>query len=143
MEVSKLSFSQEYGSKLKEGYVMVKHLTRIPRDNADTGCITCGFFDCCNNSWQKVTGFCGFKILIHFCTKSQCIDRSWLLRGDNLLAGLGCTETRVLGLTGRPFWYRTLRYKCIWCSTSLKWRRKRASMFGRWDKRPESVTLCI
>ncbi|XAR49167.1 Phospholipase D [Bertholletia excelsa] len=51
LEVSKLSFSQEYGPKLKEGYVMVKHLAKIPRDN---DCLFCHWFDFCNNSWQKV-----------------------------------------------------------------------------------------
>lgn len=51
LEVSTLSFMQEYGPKLKEGYVMVKHLPKIPRDD---DCHTCRLFDCFNSSWQKV-----------------------------------------------------------------------------------------
>lgn len=51
LEVSTLSFLQEYGPKLKEGYVMVKHLAKIPKDN---DCHACRWFDCCNSSWQKV-----------------------------------------------------------------------------------------
>ncbi|KAI8024040.1 Phospholipase D zeta 1 [Camellia lanceoleosa] len=51
LEVSKLSFSQEYGPKLKEGYVMVKHLAKIPKDD---DCHVCRLFDCCNKNWQKV-----------------------------------------------------------------------------------------
>ncbi|XP_028083799.1 phospholipase D zeta 2-like isoform X3 [Camellia sinensis] len=51
LEVSKLSFSQEYGPKLKEGYVMVKHLAKIPKDD---DCHVCRLFDYCNKNWQKV-----------------------------------------------------------------------------------------
>ncbi|XP_076958230.1 phospholipase D zeta 1-like isoform X1 [Bidens hawaiensis] len=50
LEVSKLSFSPEYGPKLKEDYVMVQHLNHIRRDDADVGCFMC----CCRNNWQKV-----------------------------------------------------------------------------------------
>ncbi|KAJ7522274.1 hypothetical protein O6H91_18G004000 [Diphasiastrum complanatum] len=55
LEVSKLSFAREYGpKKLKEGYVMVQHLTNIHPD-ADSGC---SFWRsrccCCNRRWQKV-----------------------------------------------------------------------------------------
>lgn len=53
LEVSKLSFLQEYGPKLKEDYVMVKHLRKVSRTNAETsGCLCC--WSCCNNNWQKV-----------------------------------------------------------------------------------------
>ncbi|KAL4588394.1 hypothetical protein LXL04_001278 [Taraxacum kok-saghyz] len=53
LEVSKLSFSPEYGPKLKEDYVLVQHLSHIQRDDegADTGCFLCC---CCRNNWQKV-----------------------------------------------------------------------------------------
>ncbi|KAL1820351.1 hypothetical protein ACET3Z_015220 [Daucus carota] len=53
LEVSKLSFLQEYGPKLKEDYVMVKHLPKISRTNAETSGCLC-FWSCCNNKWQKV-----------------------------------------------------------------------------------------
>ncbi|KAK9291478.1 hypothetical protein L1049_019426 [Liquidambar formosana] len=52
MEVSKLSFSREYGPKLKEDYIMVKHLPRIPRDDAE--CCPFHWSGCCNTKWQKV-----------------------------------------------------------------------------------------
>ncbi|KAF8015958.1 hypothetical protein BT93_H1492 [Corymbia citriodora subsp. variegata] len=54
LEVSKLSFSSEYGPKLKEGYVMVKHLPRLSKDNGRISCWPCQWFSCCSTSWQKV-----------------------------------------------------------------------------------------
>ncbi|XP_021806240.1 phospholipase D zeta 1 isoform X2 [Prunus avium] len=54
LEVSMLSFSPEYGPKLKEDYVMVKHLPKIPRDEAFRKCCACRWFNCCNDNWQKV-----------------------------------------------------------------------------------------
>ncbi|KAI7733481.1 hypothetical protein M8C21_033721 [Ambrosia artemisiifolia] len=44
LEVSKLSFSPEYGPKLKEDYVLVQHLNHIQRDDANVGlfAVTCG-----------------------------------------------------------------------------------------------------
>ncbi|KAK8633595.1 hypothetical protein V6N13_014439 [Hibiscus sabdariffa] len=53
LEVSKLSFSREYGPKLKEGYVTVKHLSKADGD-ADIGCFPCGWFSFCTNNWRKV-----------------------------------------------------------------------------------------
>ncbi|XP_021282622.1 phospholipase D zeta 2 isoform X2 [Herrania umbratica] len=53
LEVSKLSFSWEYGPKLKEGYVMVKHLSQVSGDD-DIGCFPCQWFSFWNNSWKKV-----------------------------------------------------------------------------------------
>ncbi|KAK8481838.1 hypothetical protein V6N13_147719 [Hibiscus sabdariffa] len=53
LEVSKLSFAREYGPKLKEGYVMVKHLTKVTGDD-DIGCFPCQWFSCWNNNWIKV-----------------------------------------------------------------------------------------
>ncbi|KAK7246359.1 hypothetical protein RIF29_41226 [Crotalaria pallida] len=54
LEVSKLSFSPEYGPKLKEEYVMVKHLPKIPKDDDSRNCCLSGCFNCCNDNWQKV-----------------------------------------------------------------------------------------
>ncbi|KAJ7973311.1 Phospholipase [Quillaja saponaria] len=54
LEVSRLSFLQEYGPKLKEGYVMVKHLSKISGTDSDIKCCACNWFDCCKNSWKKV-----------------------------------------------------------------------------------------
>eukprot|EP00268_Persea_americana_P049344 TRINITY_DN5288_c0_g1_i2.p1 TRINITY_DN5288_c0_g1~~TRINITY_DN5288_c0_g1_i2.p1 ORF type:complete len:1115 (-),score=199.02 TRINITY_DN5288_c0_g1_i2:178-3522(-) len=53
LEVSKLSFLPEYGPKLKEDYIMVKHLPKIQKDD-DRKCCNCHWFSCCNDNWQKV-----------------------------------------------------------------------------------------
>ncbi|TYG96037.1 hypothetical protein ES288_A11G315700v1 [Gossypium darwinii] len=53
LEVSKFSFSREYGPKLKEGYVMVKHLSKVTGDD-DVGCFPCQWFSCWSNNWRKV-----------------------------------------------------------------------------------------
>ncbi|GMH29311.1 hypothetical protein Nepgr_031154 [Nepenthes gracilis] len=54
LEVSKLSFSPEYGPKLKEYYVMVKHLPKILRDDDHAKCCPCNLFSWFNDNWQKV-----------------------------------------------------------------------------------------
>ncbi|XP_061349147.1 phospholipase D zeta 1-like [Gastrolobium bilobum] len=54
LEVSKLSFSPEYGSKLKEEYVMVMHLAKIAKDDDSRKCCMSDCFSCCNDNWQKV-----------------------------------------------------------------------------------------
>ncbi|GFP79138.1 phospholipase d p1 [Phtheirospermum japonicum] len=73
LEVSRLSFSQEYGPKMKEGYVMVKHLSMSSEDNTCSGCCLCHFSGCCGNNWRKVwlvlkPGFLAF-LENHFDTK--------------------------------------------------------------------------
>ena len=64
LEVSKLSFSPEYGPKLKEDYVMVKHLPKIPKDDDSRKCCACHWFNCCNDNWQKVINPSGSWIII-------------------------------------------------------------------------------
>ncbi|KAL3505682.1 hypothetical protein ACH5RR_031064 [Cinchona calisaya] len=54
LEVSMLSFSPEYGPKLKEDYVMVKHLPKIRNDDEHRKCCSCQWFSCCKDNWQKV-----------------------------------------------------------------------------------------
>ncbi|CAN4111032.1 unnamed protein product [Withania somnifera] len=54
LEVSKLSFLPEYGPKLKENYVMVKHLSRVPKEEENVGCCMCYCSGCCKSKWQKV-----------------------------------------------------------------------------------------
>ncbi|XP_042025221.1 phospholipase D zeta 1-like isoform X1 [Salvia splendens] len=54
LEVSKLSFSPEYGPKLKEDYIMVKHLSKILGNEEQTKCCACSWFCCCRDNWQKV-----------------------------------------------------------------------------------------
>lgn len=53
LEVSSLSFLPEYGPKLKEDYVSVRHLPKI-QNGDDKRCCACGWFSCCNSNWQKV-----------------------------------------------------------------------------------------
>ncbi|THG18669.1 hypothetical protein TEA_005348 [Camellia sinensis var. sinensis] len=67
LEVSKLSFSPECGPKLKEDYVMVKHLPKIPNNDDYRRCCACPWFSCCNDNWQKIADNSGsFKIhIIH------------------------------------------------------------------------------
>ncbi|XP_047961202.1 phospholipase D zeta 1 [Salvia hispanica] len=54
LEVSKLSFSPEYGPKLKEDFIMVKHLSKILGNEEQTKCGACSWFCCCRDNWQKV-----------------------------------------------------------------------------------------
>ncbi|KAL3508128.1 hypothetical protein ACH5RR_033510 [Cinchona calisaya] len=54
LEVSRLSFSPEYGPKMKEDYVMVKHLPKIQSDDEHRSCCSCQWFSCCKDNWQKV-----------------------------------------------------------------------------------------
>lgn len=55
LEVSKLSFLPEYGPKLKEEYIMVKHLPKIMHDDDEKKCCSCQWCSCCRDNWQKVT----------------------------------------------------------------------------------------
>lgn len=65
LEVSKLSFSPEYGPKLKEEYVMVKHLPKILKDEDSRKCCLSDCFSCCNDNWQKVKNPAfGYALLI-------------------------------------------------------------------------------
>jgi len=57
LEVSRLSFLPEYGPKLKEDYVSVRHLPKIQRAGDDTKCCACHWFGCCNDNWQRVLYF--------------------------------------------------------------------------------------
>lgn len=59
LEVSKLSFSTEYGPKLKEDYVTAQHLRKIRKKDARR-CCPCHFFRWCNGKGRKVINFtCG------------------------------------------------------------------------------------
>lgn len=64
LEVSRLSFSEEYGPKLKEGSVMVKHLSNISKTDDAIHCTGC-CFSCCSNKWQKVIEFIILLIMVY------------------------------------------------------------------------------
>ncbi|XP_058212536.1 phospholipase D zeta 1 isoform X1 [Rhododendron vialii] len=94
LEVSKLSFSSEYGPKLKEEYVLVKHLPRIPRDDDHTKCCSCRWFSCCNDNWQKVWAVLkpGFLALLKEPFDAKPLD---IIVFDVLPASDGNGEGRV------------------------------------------------
>lgn len=95
LEVSKLSFSPEYGAKLKEDYVMVKHLPKIPKDDDDLRkCCACQCFSCCKNNWQKVWAVLkpGFLALLEDPFHTQPLD---IIVFDVLPASDGNGEGRV------------------------------------------------
>lgn len=77
LEVSKLSFAHEYGPKLKEDYIMVKHLSRrITKEDANGRCCLCTWSGCCNNRWQKVWAVLkpGFLALLKDPFDSKLLD---------------------------------------------------------------------
>ncbi|XP_048427822.1 phospholipase D zeta 1 isoform X2 [Pyrus x bretschneideri] len=76
LEVSMLSFSPEYGPKLKEDYVMVKHLPKIPKDDTTRKCCASRWFNCCNDNWQKVWAVLkpGFLALLAHPFDTQPLD---------------------------------------------------------------------
>ncbi|CAI9103469.1 OLC1v1001952C1 [Oldenlandia corymbosa var. corymbosa] len=54
LEVSKLSFSPEFGPKLKEDYVMVKRSSTMPKEDIYSRCCICHWAGCCRDKWEKV-----------------------------------------------------------------------------------------
>lgn len=75
LEVSRLSFSEEYGPKLKEGYVMVKHLSNISKTDDAIHCTGC-CFSCCSNKWHKVWAVLkpGFLVLLEDPYNTRVLD---------------------------------------------------------------------
>lgn len=94
LEVSNLSFSPEYGPKLKEDYVMVKHLPKIPKHDESRKCCSCHWFSCCNDNWQKVWAVLkpGFLALLEDPFDIQPLD---IIVFDVLPASDGNGEGRV------------------------------------------------
>ncbi|KAJ9699662.1 hypothetical protein PVL29_005502 [Vitis rotundifolia] len=94
LEVSKLSFSPEYGPKLKEDYVMVKHLPKIPKEDDTRNCCPCPWFSCCNDNWQKVWAVLkpGFLALLEDPFHPQPLD---IIVFDLLPASDGNGEGRL------------------------------------------------
>ncbi|KAL1211749.1 Phospholipase D zeta 2 [Cardamine amara subsp. amara] len=54
LEVSRLSFAREYGSKMKEGYVTVKHLREVSGSDVGRCCLPSHCLACFGTSWTKV-----------------------------------------------------------------------------------------
>ncbi|GAB4855615.1 Phospholipase D zeta 1 [Ancistrocladus abbreviatus] len=53
LEVSKLSFVEDYGPKLKEDYLLVKNLHKVLKKDVDLQCFSCRWCNCCNSNWRK------------------------------------------------------------------------------------------
>ncbi|OVA12917.1 Phospholipase D/Transphosphatidylase [Macleaya cordata] len=94
LEVSKLSFAPEYGPKLKEDYVMVKHLPKFLRDDDDKKCCSCNWFCCWSDNWQKVWAVLkpGFLALLKDPFDTKLLD---IIVFDVLPASDGNGEGRV------------------------------------------------
>lgn len=108
LEVSKLSFAPEYGPKLKEDYIMVKHLPKIMDNDDDIKCCSCQWFCCCRDNWQKVWSFfCAFlsgqfgivdvitlEIFTFLLTKFLILSNSYVKEIKKLLL-IGADKYRV------------------------------------------------
>ncbi|XP_073104639.1 phospholipase D zeta 1 isoform X2 [Elaeis guineensis] len=94
LEVSRLSFLPEYGPKLKEDYVTVKHLPKIQREDDDKRCSACHWFNCCNGNWQKVWAVLkpGFLALLEDPLDTKLLD---IIVFDVLPPSDGNSEGRV------------------------------------------------
>uniref|UniRef100_A0A7N1A2T8 Phospholipase n=1 Tax=Kalanchoe fedtschenkoi TaxID=63787 RepID=A0A7N1A2T8_KALFE len=94
LEVSKLSFAPEYGPKMKEGYVMVKHLQQTLKNSDARKCCRCCCFPCCTDNWQKVWAVLkpGFLALLEDPFDSIPLD---IIVFDILPASDGDGEGRV------------------------------------------------
>ncbi|AES61429.2 phospholipase D p2-like protein [Medicago truncatula] len=93
LEVSKLSFLQEYGPKLREGYVTVKHLSNISQDS-DVTCFPFHWFHFCDNNWTKVWAVLkpGFLALLDDPFDNKPLD---IIMFDVLPSSTGKGETKV------------------------------------------------
>ncbi|KAJ3683672.1 hypothetical protein LUZ60_013899 [Juncus effusus] len=94
LEVSRLSFLAEYGPKLKEDYVNVRHLPKIQNDRSKRSCAS-SCFSCCKSSWQKVWAVLkpGFLALLEDPLDSKLLD---IIVFDVLPSSDGNGEGRVL-----------------------------------------------
>ncbi|CAK8572500.1 unnamed protein product [Lathyrus sativus] len=93
LEVSKLSFLQEYGPKLREGYVTVKHLLNLSQD-ANITCFPCHWFHFCDNNWKKVWAVLkpGFLALLDDPFNNRPLD---IITFDVLPSSPGKGETKI------------------------------------------------
>uniref|UniRef100_A0A5B7AMQ6 Phospholipase n=1 Tax=Davidia involucrata TaxID=16924 RepID=A0A5B7AMQ6_DAVIN len=132
LEVSKLSFSPEYGTKLKEHYVMVKHLPKIQKDDDHRKCFACHWFSCCNDNWQKVWAVLkpGFFALLKDPLDTTPLD---IIVFDVLPASDGNGEGRV-SLAKEIKEYNPLRHSFkVSCGTrSIKLRTRSNAKVKDW-----------
>ncbi|KAG8636559.1 phospholipase D zeta 1 isoform X2 [Manihot esculenta] len=132
LEVSKLSFSPEYGPKLKEDYVMAKHLPKIPRNDDSRKCCACHWFSCCNDNWQKVWAVLkpGFLALLADPFDTKPLD---IIVFDVLPASDGSTDGRI-ALAGETKERNPLRhaFKVTCGNRSINLRTKTGSRVKDW-----------
>ncbi|PKA58407.1 Phospholipase D p1 [Apostasia shenzhenica] len=95
LEVSRLSFLPEYGPKLKEDFVHVKHLPNLSKCVDESRCCACIWFSCCNDNWQKVWAVLkpGFLALLEDPFDTKPLD---IIIFDVLPPSDGNEEGRVL-----------------------------------------------
>ncbi|KGN60969.1 phospholipase D zeta 2 [Cucumis sativus] len=76
LEVSKMSFVREHGPKLKEGYLMVKHLKQVTGSDSSIKCFACHWCSCCMYNWKKVWAVLkpGFLALVADPMDSKLLD---------------------------------------------------------------------
>ncbi|XP_022156371.1 phospholipase D zeta 2-like isoform X2 [Momordica charantia] len=76
LEVSKMSFVREYGPKLKEGYLMVKHLKQLTGSDSSIKCCACHWCSCCDYNWKKVWAVLkpGFLALVAHPLDTKLLD---------------------------------------------------------------------
>ncbi|KAJ1692083.1 hypothetical protein LUZ63_008781 [Rhynchospora breviuscula] len=138
LEVSRLSFSSEYGPKLKEGYVSVRHLPKI-RTDKDASFCTCSLFSCCcNSNWQKVWAVLkpGFLAFLQDPFDTELLD---IVVFDMLPASDGNGETRVpLAKETKEhnplrFGFQHLLFEKVSCgSRSIKMRVRSSNKVKNW-----------
>ncbi|PIN08802.1 Phospholipase D1 [Handroanthus impetiginosus] len=132
LEVSKLSFSPEYGPKLKEDYIMVKHLPKILDNADDRKCCLCQWLCCCRDNWQKVWAVLkpGFLAFLKDPFDPKPLD---IVVFDVLPASDGNGEGRV-SLAKEVYDHNPLRhYFRVTCGTrSIKLRAKSNAKVKDW-----------
>ncbi|XP_009417749.2 phospholipase D zeta 1 isoform X1 [Musa acuminata AAA Group] len=95
LEVSRYSFLQEYGPKLKEGYVKARHLPKVQELDDGKSCCACHWFSCCNGSWKKVWAVLkpGFLALLENPFDTKILD---IIVFDVLPHSNGNDDDRIL-----------------------------------------------
>lgn len=131
LEVSKLSFAPEYGPKLKEDYISVKHLPNLENAEERNSC-SCLCCWCCRDNWQKVWAVLkpGFLAFLKDPYDPKPLD---IIVFDVLPASDGNGEGRV-SLAKEVIDHNPLRhYFRVTCGTrSIKLRTKTSAKLKNW-----------
>lgn len=60
-----------------------------------------------------------------------------------LCTGVGRTETWILGIAGRSFWYTALGHYCFWCTAFPRWEWGWSFITSEWNEGAKSFTPFI